>query len=304
MEQCIFADLHNHTRASDGDLSPGEMVARARNLGIGFLGITDHDTLGGLAAALAAGDALGVRIIPGVEVSVRFQTPDFTGTLHLLCYFPREQLGDKAFVHEFSQLLSRGRGEGLVRARMDKINRIFGPSGNEPILARELSFEDLSAYGKNLSRRHFALALEEKLGITDPDLRNRIIANNSPAYLPSGIDLSQLAPFLFTHPILPILAHPAAGSFPGKGHYKEVLPPFDIVTSLLPRFLDAGLRGLEVHYPGHTPELEAKLVKIAAQHGLLVTGGSDCHGDGERPPGVAGMDKGEFDLFMAAFNQL
>ncbi|MCG8531251.1 MAG: hypothetical protein MI749_11355, partial [Desulfovibrionales bacterium] len=184
------------------------------------------------------------------------------------------------------------------------INQIFGPKGSEPIMARDLTLEDFSDYGENLSRRHFALALEEKLGIGDSRIRRQIIANQSPAYVPSGIDLAELAPFLAAHPILPVLAHPAAGSFPGEGHYKEVLPPFDIVVALLPLFLAAGLRGVEVHYPGHTLELEAELTRMAARHGLLITGGSDCHGDGARPPGVAGMDRGEFELFMAAFNQL
>ena len=85
-----------------------------------------------------------------------------------------------------------------------------------------------------------------------------------------------------------MLAHPAAGSFPGEGHYKEVLPPVETVARLLPEVLDAGVRGLEIHYPGHAPEHKALLLAWAEKYDLLVTGGSDCHDSVNRPLGTAG----------------
>jgi len=290
----IFADLHNHTTASDGDFSPGDLVVRAAGMGIKVLGVTDHDTLDGLESALDAGKKQGIEVFPGVEISVRFNRAFFTGTLHLLTYFSSALLKDSGFVTRFKTLLAAGRGQSLVRARIEKINEVFGSSGKSPLLSRDLAFEDIAAYSANASRRHFALALAEKLGISDKDTITRIIGNDSPAYLPSGVDLGQVKVFLNTEPVVAVLAHPAAGSFPGEGHYKEVLPPLETVVRLLPEVLDAGVKGLEVHYPGHAPEHRALLLAWAQKYDLLVTGGSDCHDSVSRPLGAAGAGEQEF----------
>jgi hypothetical protein len=102
------------------------------------------------------------------------------------------------------------------------------------------------------------------------------------------------------HPLLSVLAHPAAGSYPGNGHYKEVLPPIEIVETLLPEFLGAGLQGIEVFYPGHTKAFQEILLEWATRHDLLITGGSDCHDALERPLGVAGITESLFRRFEAA----
>jgi 3',5'-nucleoside bisphosphate phosphatase len=300
MTHLIFADLHNHTQASDGDFTPGQLVVRAKELGLKAIAITDHDTLKGIAPGLAQGKQAGIQVIPGVEVSVRFRRSFFTGTLHLLCYFSEKHLSDPGFVDEFETLLSKGRGEALVRARIVRINEEFGPMGKTPLLARELVFQDIADYSANASRRHFALALSEKLGMTEKETINRIIGNASPAYLPSGIELDDVARFMKQQPVLAVLAHPAAGSYPGNGHYKEVLPPIEIVETLLPEFLAAGLQGIEVFYPGHTKALQKRLLGWAARHDLLITGGSDCHDAFERPLGVAGITEPLFHRFEAA----
>jgi predicted metal-dependent phosphoesterase TrpH len=300
MTHAVFADLHNHTRASDGDFSPGQLVIRAKELGLGAVAITDHDTLKGIEPGLAAGRQAGIQVIPGVEVSVRFRRPFFVGTLHLLCYFSKERLSDKGFVDAFETLLSNGRGDRLVRERVDRINDEFGPAGKTPLLTRDLKFQDIAGFSSNASRRHFALALSERLGIADKNRIHQIIGNDSPAYLPSGIELEDVARFMKKHPLLAVLAHPAAGSFPGKGHYREVLPPVEIVKTLLPEFLSAGIRGLEVFYPGHTQAHQAMLLSWAAQHHLTVTGGSDCHDALERPLGVTGITELDFRRFEAA----
>jgi predicted metal-dependent phosphoesterase TrpH len=300
MTHAVFADLHNHSRASDGDFSPGQLVIRAKELGLGAVAITDHDTLKGIEPGLEAGRQAGIQVIPGVEVSVRFCRPFFTGTLHLLCYFSEERLSDHGFVDAFETLLSNGRGERLVRERIARINDVFGPAGKTPLLTRDLKFQDIAGFSSNASRRHFALALSERLGIADKNRIHQIIGNDSPAYLPSGIALDDVARFMKKHPLLAVLAHPAAGSFPGKGHYREVLPPLETVKTLLPEFLAAGIQGLEVFYPGHTKDHQDLLLSWAKQHDLLVSGGSDCHDAVERPLGVAGITEPDFRRFEAA----
>ncbi len=300
MKHEIFADLHNHTTASDGDFSPNALVAAAKEKGIRALGVTDHDTLGGIKKAIDAANEVGVEIVPGVEISVRFKRHNFTGTLHVLAYFSLERLKDKAFCNRFEALLSGGRGEGLVRARVEKINRIFGPQGESPLLERDLLYEDISVYAENVSRRHFALALAERFGLKDKETINRIIGNDSPAYLPSGVDLVSVGEFIRNEPVVAVLAHPAAGSFPGEGHYKEVLPPIETVEKLMPEFLKAGIQGLEVFYPGHSEDHQNELLAWAKAHNLIVTGGSDCHDVTERPPGVCGITRAQFEILKDA----
>jgi predicted metal-dependent phosphoesterase TrpH len=299
MKVKIFADLHNHTTASDGDFAPEKLVKQARDLGIKTLGITDHDTLKGLAKALNAGDENQIEVIPGVEVSIRFKRPYFTGTLHLLCYFSRERLADDTFVQTIESIMAQGRGEGLVRERIVRINRVFGPGGDSPLLKRDLVFNDVGDYSANATRRHFALALSEKLGLEGREIINRVIGNDSPAYLPSGIELEQAAVIIEKLPVVGVLAHPAAGSFPGEGHYKEVLPPMDVVEKILPEFVAAGIQGLEVYYPGHIEAHRQILKSWAKKYNLFITGGSDCHDATDRPIGVSGMSESEFNLFKA-----
>ncbi len=303
MVKTIFADLHNHTTASDGDFSPEEMVEQAKKAGISVIGITDHDTVKGLNTAVKAGKKYSVEVVTGVEISVKFKRSFFTGTLHLLCYFPAALMKNKIFIKEIENTLSMGRGERLVRTRVDAINRFFGPQGEKaPILLKHLSYEEIRAYGSNTTRRHFAMALNEKHNLKDPVIINKIIRNNSPAYIPSGIDLDTVKNFLKKFPVMSVLAHPAAGSFPGQGHYNEVLPPVEIVEKLLPAFIDAGLKGLEINYPGHIQKHRDMLHKWAKQYNLIVTGGSDCHDAKTRPPGVDGITKKEFIRFKRMLN--
>lgn len=304
MIQAIFADLHNHTTFSDGDFTPAQLVELAREKKVKALGITDHDTLAGLQEGAKAADASGVEFIPGVEVSIRFKRPFFTGTLHLLCYFDRARLSDDLFLTQFQNILSFGRGDKLVKARVKEINKVFGLESNNPVLKRDMKFEDISSLSSNASRRHFAIALENSFGIKDKQVINSIIGNDSPAYLPSGIELSMMADFIGKNRMITALAHPAAGSFPGEGHYKEVLPCVEIVEKLLPEFLDVGMNGLEVFYPGHTPEFQTMMQKWADKHNLIITGGSDCHDKNERPFGVSGLSESRFHVFSRFIEEI
>ncbi len=299
MNHTIFADLHNHTTASDGDFSPDDLVSQAKRLGLKAVAITDHDTLGGLKAGIAAGEAHGIQVIPGVEISIRFKRSYFTGTLHLLCYFSVDRLSNESFEKEFSGLLARGRGATLVRARIDEINKHFGPEKTDNFLTRELTFDDIAGLSSNATRRHFALALKETLGIMDDDVISLILGNNSPAYLPSGIELKEVMEFIRDRRLFSVLAHPAAGSFPGPGHYKEVLPPLEIVERILPEFVEAGIKGLEVFYPGHVKAHQELMKSWAKKYNLLMTGGSDCHDGKERPLGVEGISESDYQLFKA-----
>jgi len=297
----IVADLHNHSTASDGEFFPTELVEKAQQLGLKAVGLTDHDTIDGLDEAIQAGKRIGIAVVPGVEVSLAFKRPYFVGTLHLLLYFPQDFLNDSEFTTMLNEIISQGRGLSLVKSRVAAINEVFGPAGEQPMLRRNLTPEEVTSYSSNVTRRHFALTLKEKHGITDKDQINKIIGNNSPAYIPSGIDMKLLTPLLKKYPVFRVLAHPAAGSFPGESHYKEVLPPVETVERLLPEFLNPdiiGLDGIEVFYPGHTKDHRILLLEWAEKYHLVVTGGSDCHDGKQRPPGVEGMTQEELNVFL------
>ncbi len=306
MSLSFIADLHNHTTASDGEYSPTELVTEGKELGLQAIGVTDHDTLNGLDEALAAGEQLGIRVVPGVEVSLRFRRPYFTGTLHYLLYIPYDLLQDDAFRQMATEIFSQGRGGGLVRARVQAINAEFGPNGKQPLLKQALTAEEIEALAVNVSRRHFAVALKENHGL-DKEQVNMLIGNDSVAYVPSGIDPKQLTPLLKKYPqLVRIFAHPAAGSFPGKSLYNEVLPDIEVVETLMPEFLDEellGLDGLEVEYPGHAPEHRKLMAAWAEKYGLITSGGSDCHDRVDRPLGVAGVSQTELDTLLARLLQ-
>ena len=298
----FVADLHNHTNASDGEYTPTELIQAAKSLKLQAIGVTDHDTLNGLDEALSAGKKAGIQVIPGVEVSLRFRRPYFVGTLHYLLYIPYKLLNDAPFRQMAMGIFSQGRGSELVRTRVAAINIEFGPAGKQPLLQRDLTAAEIEEFAPNITRRHFALALKENHGLDKAQI-NLLIGNDSPAYVPSGIDPKLLTPLLKKYPqLVRVFAHPAAGSFPGKSLYNEVLPPIEVVDRLMPEFLDdelLGLDGLEVQYPGHAPEHRQLMAQWAEKFNLLPTGGSDCHDRVDRPLGVAGVSDAVLNELVA-----
>jgi predicted metal-dependent phosphoesterase TrpH len=299
MSLSIIADLHTHSTASDGDCTPAEVVREACAIGLKAVALTDHDTLAGLGEALEVGRESGIIVICGVEVSLRFKRPVFTGSLHYLLYFKSALLENRDFVDTITGILSQGRGRRLTANRVQSINELFGPAGSiDRILKRPLALEEVEAGGANITRRHFAEALNRGHGL-DREAVNRLISNDSPAYVPSGIEMHLLKPLFNRFPLVRVLAHPAAGSFPPPSLYAEVLPPWETVEKILPEFLALGLDGLEVNYPGHTAGHRELLRQAARSHGLLVTGGSDFHDRIKRPLGTGGVNAAELGLVMS-----
>ncbi len=299
--QSIVADLHNHSTASDGEYTPSGLVSRADELGIKTLGLTDHDTIAGLDEFVGAGRAAGMQVVTGVEVSLRFTRSYFTGSLHLLLYFPHAFLENTEFRQDITHILSKGRGIALVSDRVEAINREFGPQGTSPVLKRDLTVDEITALADNVTRRHFFMALSQNHGIEDKKTIDMLIGNSSVAYIPSGIDMGQITPLLNKYNVVKVLAHPAAGSFPGDSHYKEVLPPVETVEKIMPEFLDPdiiGIDGLEVYYPGHTDEYEKAMLQWCSRFNLIATGGSDCHDKEIRPLGVKGISRQDLDRLI------
>ena len=289
MNLTFEADLHNHTTFSDGELTPKQLVQTAKSIGLRAVAITDHDTIDGLPEGLIEARKIGIDFICGVEITIRFSEPFFSGSVHLLAYFPSSLLEKGSFIQQTSQTLSLCRGKHLLEKRLRALNDHFGPSGKEPTLPRELTCQDVNPHGGKVSRRNLVYALMD-MGIKDKELMNHMVGNQSPVYIPAGVTLNLLKHWLFSWPFVTILAHPAAGSHPGKTHYKEILPPFEIIKRLLPQFDDINLDGLEIYYPGHTEFYIEELKKLSTyKNYAIATGGSDCHDSKLRPIGTAGV---------------
>ena len=246
-------DLHVHTTASDGTVTPSEAVSHARALGLSAIAVTDHDTAAGVPEALAAGQAEGVEVIPGIEVSV-----DWRGRgIHILGYFI-----DPA-APSLQRLLD------WVVAERERRNREIAAAMRADGL--DVTLESLAADnpGAVLGRPHFAAALV-KLGYAESvnDAFRRFLDRGQIYYrrrryipLQEGFDV------LLSAGAKPVMAHP----------YQYRLPEPDLLA-LIGELRDAGAVGMECLYSQYDAAESARLQGLAARFGLLVTGGSDFHG--------------------------
>jgi hypothetical protein len=249
-------DLHVHTNASDGLHKPEEVVAMALQLGLETIAITDHDTLGGVAATMQAAAGTGLRVIPGVEISTEAPNAE----VHILGYlidYHDEQL---------ARALSRFR-----TARLERAQEILARLGE---LGIALSWEHVLslADGGTVGRPHIARALRERGYVASvPDAFARYLANGQPAYVPR----------------LKVVPQQAIRLIHDGGGIAVLAHPWEI-RALLPDLVAQGLAGLEVYYTGYGAEMTALLRQLATQHGLLCTGGSDFHGYQIAPGSILG----------------
>lgn len=237
-------ELHCHTTCSDGNLSPGELVAAAIAAGVKALAITDHDTLAGWEPAQRAAQGQ-LDIVPGVELS----TVHNGRSLHILGFYPDPQ---RLLPPLQERIAGRHRRAQAMVAKLAALGYpISLPQG------------DTMAPG----RPHLAQALVAAGYVSTPQAAfDRWLGDDGPVYVPyekfSAQDGIQL---LRQCGAVPVWAHPYL--FRG-GTVDTVLPPL----------LAAGLMGLEVYHPNHSPSEVRHLKELCDRHGLLVTGGSDYHG--------------------------
>lgn len=262
-------DLHCHTTASDGKHSPAELVQMAADLGLRTLAVCDHDSTQGLDEALAAGERLGVEVIPGVELSCEVAE----GELHMLGYFPRYR--DAGFQAELSRL-REGR-VGRAEAMIAKLAALGYPISFQRV-------QELAGDGA-IGRPHIAEALLEAGHVhTKGEAFERLIGRNGPAH----VDRVKLTPVDACHMIrsvggLPVFAHPFIALASGR-----VLEPYP-VEAALPELVEAGLAGLETYYPNYPSSLIERLLQLGRRYHLLATGGSDFHGAGSAGASLGGV---------------
>lgn len=245
-------ELHAHSTASDGTLEPAELVARARAAGVTALALTDHDTVDGCRAALAAGEELGVRVVPGIELSVRF-TP---GTFHLLGHFADP--APPALIARMDEIAaSREQRNALI---LDRLAELGVPVAAEDVRSR--------ASGR-VGRPHIAAALVAAGHCADyVEAFDRYLGTGAPACIQAGS----------IEPVDAVRLVKECGGAASLAHPGTLLLEPAALDDLVGTLAAAGLDGIEA-FRGDTPlEEQEGYVALASRHGLLATGGSDYHG--------------------------
>ena len=256
-----FADLHTHSTASDGTLSPRELVRVADRRRLAVLALTDHDTTEGVAAA--RDEAAGfpdLCFVPGIEISARFPS----GTLHIL------GLG----IDENSPVLTQAtaRLREARERRNPKIVAKLRQLGVEIDMADVLQVATAMGGGRPgvVGRLHIAETLRRQGRVNSTrEAFERYIGAGKPAF----VDKEPLSPRLAIASILgaggaAVLAHPAQLHCQNRAQ----------LDRLVREFTAAGLSGIEVYHTDHTTEQTRLYLDLARRHNLLIVGGSDCHG--------------------------
>lgn len=273
------ADLHTHTTASDGTLSPADLVTLAAHIGLEALGVTDHDTMAGLPEAESSARRQGLQVVPGVEVNTEYRGRE----VHVLGYFCRGD-GDlaallarmrRARVERMVAMVDRLRRAGIpvTLEDVEKVVRESGPptaGAVGPVSCREPGGSSAAASGDRLpvlGRPHLARALW-RLGFaaTPAEAFARFLVPGAPGYVPRPkVHPAEVVERIRADGGVPVLAHPG------------LIGDDSVVLALAA----AGLLGLEVWHSRHDEAASVRYLEMAKRYGLLATGGSDFHGPGD-----------------------
>ncbi len=259
-------DLHSHSTASDGSLSPTLLMEEAAARGISTIALTDHDTIAGVAEASAAAKRLGLRFVPGVEIEIAWEPGEF----HLLA------LGIHRPTGEFLEALDR-----LAQGREERNRRILDLMREMGI---EADYEEVEAHaaGKVVGRPHFASFLvERKVTKNRQQAFDRYLGKGRPFYAPkTSLELERAIALIKASGGVAVLAHPLS-----------LYVAWGRLPALLADFKEKGLDGLEAWHPTAKVRSCERLESLGKSLGLIVTGGSDFHGEA-RPDRKLGITSG------------
>lgn len=254
-------DLHIHSTASDGSLDPLDILSLAKTAGLAAFALTDHDSIEGARKIIARGDLSGpVKFVTGVEISA--QPPDFfnvSGSFHILGYgFDIDSSALNQSLHE-QQAARKNRNPHIIKRLND--------------LGIDIRLEEvIASVEKNaqIGRPHIARVMVQKgLAASIEDAFDHFIGKGKPAYvekarIPTTLAIEQIR----SAGGVPVLAHPGLLD----------VSDFEAYEYLLSELVPAGLKGIEVYYPSHSPEETDYFLELTEKFDLLPTGGSDFHG--------------------------
>lgn len=255
-------DLHLHTTASDGRFQPAELVQRAAAAGIRTVSVTDHDTVAGLVEARLAAERLQIEMVDGIEITAVHEGRD----VHILGYY----------IDTTGPALST-----FLRAqRASRVERVFEIGEKLNALGVAVDIDDLletaaARPGASVGRPVIARAMVDAGHVaSEQEAFDRYLALGQPAFVPRrGQSPRDVVEVIHLAGGLASMAHPGVTRQP----------------ALLGALVDAGLDGVEVYHSDHPPAVRAELSVFAARHRLLVTGGSDYHGDEDRGRTLGGI---------------
>jgi predicted metal-dependent phosphoesterase TrpH len=255
----MFADLHLHTNFSDGTYTPEELTAQGKRFGFRALALSDHDTVEGCARMATACTTESIEFIPATELTAELDGNE----LHLLGYFidttNAKLLVELARFQEVRQ--------NRIREMVARIQKLNVP------LPEELVFQIANCRAPG--RPHVARALV-KAGLCKnlDEAFERFLKKNKPAWVPKfKMSATQAVELIHQAGGLAVMAHPGLNN----------------CDELIPALTACGLDGLECYHTKHAPEEAYHYEKMAQQLGLLVTGGSDCHGLSKGRPLIGGI---------------
>lgn len=263
-------DLHAHSTASDGTDAPTELVRLAATAGLSALALTDHDTLEGLASARDAAEGVGLRLVPGCEISCEV----VRGTMHLVVLFLE---GDGGPLQSRLGALRAARDDRNVR-----IVETLNAHGLDVTLEEVLAKAGTGSVG----RPHVAHVLVDKGYVTAIDEAfDRWLAKGRPGYVERArLDALEAIALAHASGAVTVLAHP----------FSLDLPP-DELDSFIAELASAGLDGIEVEYGRYQPDERAALLRLAREHDLCPSGGSDYHG-AYKPDLALGTGRGDLHV--------
>jgi len=276
-------DLHSHTNESDGTFTPLELVELAIERGVEALAISDHDTFAGYDQALPEARSRGLDLVCGIELSTRVPGSK-SRTVHLLAYFLRQPPPA-----EFRLWL-----EELIAGRRDRNQRLIASLREKGV---EIELSEVERLGRTLTGRpHFARVLINKGYASNFDEAfRRYLGETAPTYV------ERYAPYVevgirrvLEAGGLPVLAHPIRLGIHDAGA-EEIF---------IGELRDAGLRGIEVFHSDHRPADMLRYEGIARKYRLLVTGGSDFHGDVKPQISLGTGYNGNLNVPISVLNDL
>lgn len=251
-------DFHIHTHFSDGCISPTAIVKRAKEQDYDMIAITDHDGVDGIKEAMIAGEAVGLKVIPGIELAT--ETEEGTG-LHILGY--HIDVENEQLQKVLKQLLkARNNRNKKLLAALDEMGypvQVSGKFVGKPTIARAMVKKGYISSPKEAFQGGKFLVSPQILDIKKEKLETA-----------AAIDVITEAGGL------PVLAHPIqikGYGVPGSAGF------YDRVDALIGKMKKWGLKGLECFHPDQTHEQSMEFVKIAEKYHLHITRGSDFHGD-------------------------
>ena len=247
-----FVDLHAHSTASDGSRAPADVIREAKRIGLAAIALTDHDTVAGIPEAIAAAEELGVRVVPGVELSA-VEGDVETHILGLHLSDTRELEAKLIALRE----MRRTRAERMVQRLNDLGVRIDFASVLE------------QAAGGAIGRPHVARAMiAEGWAVDFRDAFDRYLGNGRPAHVTKErLAVSEATSLIHRAGGLAVLAHPAHSG----------------TRERIATFVEQGMDGIEVRHPSHSAEDTARLAALVEHFALVPSGGSDWHGSADGP---------------------